>query len=111
MPGRPAFSATVAISSSSTLGNTSLTLEFIESRDIDAASVDVQAALLRAQRSRVQETREETAAGTAKDDIAVTPLAGDTRVEEIARMLGGLKITSRTRAHADEMLKGRRRAG
>jgi multiple antibiotic resistance protein len=31
--------------------------------------------MLRAQRSRVQETREEMAAGTAKDDIAVTPLA------------------------------------
>jgi len=31
--------------------------------------------MLRAQRSRVQETREETAAGTAKDDIAITPLA------------------------------------
>ena len=31
--------------------------------------------MLRAQRSRVQETREETAAGSAKDDIAVTPLA------------------------------------
>ena len=31
--------------------------------------------MLRAQRSRVQETREETAAGTVKDDIAVTPLA------------------------------------
>ncbi len=39
------------ISSSSTLGNTSLTLEFEEDRDIDAASLDVQAALLRAQRS------------------------------------------------------------
>jgi multiple antibiotic resistance protein len=31
--------------------------------------------MLRAQRSRVQETQEETAAGAAKDDIAVTPLA------------------------------------
>jgi multiple antibiotic resistance protein len=31
--------------------------------------------MLRAQRSRVHETGEETAAGTAKDDIAVTPLA------------------------------------
>jgi multiple antibiotic resistance protein len=30
--------------------------------------------MLRAQRSRVQETSEETAAGAAKDDIAVTPL-------------------------------------
>jgi HAE1 family hydrophobic/amphiphilic exporter-1 len=39
------------ISSTSTLGRTSLTLEFNEGRDIDAAAVDVQAALLRAQRS------------------------------------------------------------
>ncbi len=31
--------------------------------------------MLRAQRSRVQETNEETAAGTEKTDIAVTPLA------------------------------------
>jgi multiple antibiotic resistance protein len=31
--------------------------------------------MLRAQRSRVQETREETEAGTGKTDIAVTPLA------------------------------------
>ena len=38
------------ISSTSTLGSTSITLEFIESRNIDAASLDVQAALLRAQR-------------------------------------------------------------
>ncbi|MEP7119014.1 MAG: efflux RND transporter permease subunit, partial [Acidobacteriota bacterium] len=38
------------ISSVSTQGVTSLTLEFVSSRDIDAAAVDVQAALLRAQR-------------------------------------------------------------
>ncbi|SRR5581483_312740 len=31
--------------------------------------------MLRAQRSRVQETREETAAGVVKTDIAITPLA------------------------------------
>jgi MarC family membrane protein len=31
--------------------------------------------MLRAQRSRVQETHEETKAGTEKDDIAITPLA------------------------------------
>ncbi len=43
------------ISSSSTLGATSLTLEFDQGRDIDAASVDVQAALLRAQRSLPQD--------------------------------------------------------
>ena len=39
------------ISSTSTLGNTSITLEFDQDRDIDAASIDVQAALLRAERS------------------------------------------------------------
>jgi hydrophobic/amphiphilic exporter-1 (mainly G- bacteria), HAE1 family len=38
------------ISSTSTLGNTSITLEFEQDRDIDSASIDVQAALLRAQR-------------------------------------------------------------
>ena len=39
------------ISSVNTLGNTSVTLEFDAARDIDAAAVDVQAALFRAQRS------------------------------------------------------------
>ena len=39
------------MSSTSTLGSTSVTLEFIESRSIDSASLDVQAALLRAQRT------------------------------------------------------------
>jgi HAE1 family hydrophobic/amphiphilic exporter-1 len=43
------------ISSTSTLSSTSLTLEFDEGRDIDAAAVDVQAALLRAQRSLPQD--------------------------------------------------------
>ena len=39
------------ISSVNTLGNTQITVEFENSRDIDAAAVDVQAALLRAQRA------------------------------------------------------------
>ncbi|MFO1381504.1 MAG: efflux RND transporter permease subunit [Chitinivorax sp.] len=39
------------ISSTSTRGSTSVTLEFDEDRNIDAAAVDVQAALLRAQRN------------------------------------------------------------
>jgi len=43
------------ISSTSTLGVTSLTLEFDEGRNIDGASLDVQAALLRAQRSLPQD--------------------------------------------------------
>ena len=43
------------ISSSSTLGATSLTLEFDEGRDIDGAALDVQAALLRAQRALPQD--------------------------------------------------------
>ena len=41
----------VTISSSSTQGNTDLTLEFDPARSIDSAAVDVQAALLRAQRA------------------------------------------------------------
>ena len=43
------------ISSSNTLGSTSVTLEFEQSRDIDAAAVDVQAALLRVQRQLPQD--------------------------------------------------------
>ena len=43
------------ISSTSTLGSTSLTLEFDEGRNIDGAALDVQAALLRAQRSLPQD--------------------------------------------------------
>lgn len=39
------------ISSSSTLGSTSITLEFAQNRNIDSASIDVQAALLRAQQT------------------------------------------------------------
>ncbi|MFZ6649025.1 efflux RND transporter permease subunit [Undibacterium sp. TJN25] len=39
------------ISSTNTLGSTSVTLEFDQNRNIDAAAVDVQAALLRAQRT------------------------------------------------------------
>ncbi|MFI4914254.1 MAG: DNA repair protein RecN [Steroidobacterales bacterium] len=36
---------------------------------------------------------------------AVTALGGETRIEEIARMLGGIEITARARAHAIEMLQ------
>ncbi len=44
--------AGVAVATStSTLGNTSITLEFVPDRDIDKAAVDVQAALFRAQRA------------------------------------------------------------
>jgi HAE1 family hydrophobic/amphiphilic exporter-1 len=45
------ISDVAVISSSSTLGRTQVTLEFDADRDIDKAAVDVQAALLRAQRS------------------------------------------------------------
>ncbi|SHL12875.1 hydrophobic/amphiphilic exporter-1, HAE1 family [Nitrosospira sp. Nsp11] len=46
-----AISGLSVISSTSTLSNTAITLEFDQDRDIDSASIDVQAALLRAQRS------------------------------------------------------------
>ena len=35
----------------------------------------------------------------------VTVLKGEERIEEIARMLGGVKITETTRKHAAEMLR------
>ncbi|RMG27450.1 MAG: DNA repair protein RecN [Gammaproteobacteria bacterium] len=50
----------------------------------------------------------------------ITPLDGEARVEELARMLGGVRITTSTRAHAREMLatsrapapaRGRRNSG
>jgi len=43
-------------------------------------------------------------AGTTRSQIA--ELDADQRVEEIARMLGGIKITATTRDHAREMLGG-----
>jgi hypothetical protein len=36
---------------------------------------------------------------------AVEPLAAEARVEEVARMLGGERITETARQHAREMLK------
>lgn len=36
---------------------------------------------------------------------SVNPLNSASRIDEIARMLGGIEITPRTRAHAEEMLK------
>jgi len=40
----------------------------------------------------------------------VTNLAPSARIEEIARMLGGVEITARTRAHAEEMLRANQKA-
>ena len=43
-----------------------------------------------------------TASGETRTSLE--PLVGDARVQEIARMLGGARITERTRDHAREML-------
>ena len=37
----------------------------------------------------------------------ITPLRGEARVKELARMLGGVKITKKTLDHAREMMVGR----
>jgi len=42
---------------------------------------------------------------------SVEPLDAEERVAEVARMLGGLKITEATRRHASEMLQNARAAG
>jgi len=47
---------------------------------------------------RKQSTKERTT-------TTITPLDRAQRIEEIARMLGGVKITEQTRAHAQEMLQ------
>ena len=38
---------------------------------------------------------------------SMTPLQGDERVKEVARMLGGVKVTKKTLDHAREMMAGR----
>ncbi|MBI3067933.1 MAG: DNA repair protein RecN, partial [Betaproteobacteria bacterium] len=48
-----------------------------------------------------QVTKSQTDGGVLS---TVTVLDGQRRVEEIARMLGGVKITETTRKHAAEML-------
>ncbi len=52
--------------------------------------------------SIAKETRNENAGAATVS--RVTPLDTAGRVEEIARMLGGVKITDTTRQHAREML-------
>ena len=69
-------------------------------------------------RHQFRVTKHDTPRGAAGE---VEPLDADERVEEIARMLGGMKITEATRRHAAEMLgaaatgragaKGRSRSG
>lgn len=44
-----------------------------------------------------------------RTETIVKELSGEERVEEIARMLGGVKISEKTRAHAREMIERRRR--
>jgi DNA repair protein RecN (Recombination protein N) len=53
-------------------------------------------------------SKQSGAQGTAAH---VEPLDPETRVEEIARMLGGLKLTEATRHHAREMLQNAAAAG
>ncbi len=45
----------------------------------------------------------------ARTETIVKELSGEERVEEIARMLGGVKISEKTRAHAREMIERRGR--
>jgi DNA repair protein RecN (Recombination protein N) len=44
------------------------------------------------------------AVAKGRTQTTITPLKTEDRVEELARMLGGEKITAATRAHAEEML-------
>ncbi len=44
------------------------------------------------------------AVSKGKTRTTITPLGKDERVQELARMLGGVELTEQTRAHASEML-------
>ncbi|QJR14702.1 DNA repair protein RecN [Usitatibacter palustris] len=59
-------------------------------------------------RAQLRVSKHPGARGTV---AAVEPLDPEERVTEIARMLGGLKITEATRRHAVEMLQNARAAG
>ncbi|HET9679708.1 MAG TPA: DNA repair protein RecN [Gammaproteobacteria bacterium] len=50
---------------------------------------------------KVEKTR-----GKDTTHTQITPLDNNTRIEELARMLGGVKITETTRRHAEEMIAG-----
>lgn len=53
-------------------------------------------------RNHYRVCKEQQANGRTR--IHAEPLSPAQRIEELARMLGGLKITSKTRAHAEELL-------
>jgi DNA repair protein RecN (Recombination protein N) len=42
-----------------------------------------------------------------RTSATVDKLKGGERIEEVARMLGGVKISERARRHAEEMVRGR----
>ncbi|MGE0800439.1 MAG: DNA repair protein RecN [Lautropia sp.] len=57
-----------------------------------------------------QQLRVVKSTGKSGPTSRIDALAAQTRVDEIARMLGGRKVTETTRAHAAEMLASSRRA-
>ena len=59
-------------------------------------------------RTQLRVAKQASARGTV---ASVEPLDAAARIDEIARMLGGIRITETTRRHADEMLQNARAAG
>ena len=59
-------------------------------------------------RSQLRVSKQAGSGGTVAH---VEPLESEGRVDEVARMLGGLKITETTRRHAEEMLQNARSTG
>jgi DNA repair protein RecN (Recombination protein N) len=71
-----------------------------EGRQVICVTHLAQIAALADRHFRVEKTERD-----GRTETLVAPLGKAERREEIARMLGGLKITPRTRAHAEEMLR------
>ena len=75
--------------------------ELGDSRQVLCVTHLPQVASLAAQHFRISKVSDGKATRTG-----ITPLGRDERVEELARMLGGVEITQKTIDHAAEMLAG-----
>jgi DNA repair protein RecN (Recombination protein N) len=78
--------------------------ELGESRQVLCVTHLPQVASLADQHFRISKVTDGKATRTG-----IQTLSGDERVEELARMLGGVEITAKTLEHAAEMLAGGRR--
>lgn len=76
--------------------------QLAQGRQVLCVTHQAQVAALGEQHLRVQRHSQDD-----ENASGIAPVQGEQRVEEIARMIGGLEMTPETLAHAKRMLKGR----